>query len=277
MDWSMFGGPWATGDGRWGPGSSTALAVALSVAGAGFAARALTARGALIAALVGTVILTWSGWAGGAALAAFFLLSNVLPHLLPSRAHPTGDAKEDRRDARQVLANGGAAAIGAFVCRADASLALWTVAASLASAAADTWATVLGATSRTPPRLLHVGAAVPAGTNGGMTWQGSLGAVGGAGSVALAAGMLGGEPHLVGAATIIGVAGMLLDSVLGATLQGRHHCDPCAVASDWRVHRCGNRTRHVGGLAWLDNDAVNFASTGTAALAGALLWRMAHG
>jgi uncharacterized membrane protein len=75
---------------------------------------------------------------------------------------------------------------------------------------------------------------------------------------------------------IIGVGGMLLDSVLGATLQGRHFCDPCGTSSDWRVHRCGNLTRHIGGLAWIDNDAVNFASTGAAALAGALVWHMAR-
>ena len=37
------------------------------------------------------------------------------------------------------------------------------------------------------------------------------------------------------------------------------------------MHRCGTRTEHTGGLAWLTNDGVNAVTTATSALAGC--WR----
>jgi uncharacterized membrane protein len=73
----------------------------------------------------------------------------------------------------------------------------------------------------------------------------------------------------------IGTGGMVLDSVLGATLQGRFHCPPCGVDSEHRVHRCGSPTVHTGGLPWLTNDGVNAVSTAAGALAGMVAWRLA--
>jgi uncharacterized membrane protein len=49
-------------------------------------------------------------------------------------------------------------------------------------------------------------------------------------------------------------------------LQSQRRCEVCGVATEQRVHRCGAATRHVGGLAMLDNDGVN----GLATLGGAL-------
>jgi len=254
------------------PGTGVAIVVALVVAGAGLATRALTRGGAVAAVVVGATILAASGWAGGAALAVFFMLGSVLPRVLPAVARHQGDAKGEQRDAWQVLANGGAAALAAFVTRAEPGLALWTVTCSLAAAAADTCATAIGSTSATWPRRLLLGRVVPPGTNGGMTWRGCAGAVGGALFVAVAAAFVAGRPSLWPLATVLGVAGMALDSLLGATLQGRHWCEACETTSEWRVHRCGRPTRRDGGVAWLDNDGVNLASTGAAALAGALAW-----
>lgn len=254
------------------PGAGTSFVVALAVAGVGHARRALTRGGAITAVGVGTIILAASGWAGGAALAVFFVLGSALARVLPVGAPRDGDAKGEQRDAWQVLANGGTAALAALLARAEPSLALWMVTTSLAAAAADTWATAIGSTSPSPPRRLLLGKVVSAGTNGGMTWRGCAGAVGGALSVAAAAAFVAGDSPLWPWATALGVAGMALDSLMGATLQGRHRCDACGTPSDWRVHRCGSPTRHEGGVAWLDNDGVNLVTTGTAALAGALAW-----
>lgn len=272
MDWSFLASrlPDPTG----APSPVAALAVATLVAGAGYAARALTTRGSLAAVLVGAAILRWSGWPGGAALAAFFVLSSALSRIIPAPAR--GDAKGDRRDTRQVVANGGAAALASAVFRSEPSLALWAATTSLAAAAADTWATTLGATSQRPPRRLLVGPPVPPGTNGGMTWRGCGAAVAGALSVGAAGSLTAGDARLLFWSVPIGAAGMVLDSVLGATLQAQRWCDGCAAESDWPVHRCGQRTRHVGGVAGLDNDGVNFVATATAAGLGALAWHLAE-
>ena len=61
---------------------------------------------------------------------------------------------------------------------------------------------------------------------------------------------------------------MLLDSALGAGVQGRFHCDRCHLPSERRVHRCGKATRPVGGLSWLSNDGVNAVASLAATAAG---------
>ena len=208
-----------------------------------------------------------TGWAGGAVLAAFFVSSSVLGRLAPP---PVGlDPKGERRDPRQVAANGGPAALAALVGLHDPSLGLWLVTGSLAAAAADTWATSVGGWSRTPPRRLLFGAELPRGTGGGMTVAGCLGAAAGALLVAATGAAAGATPALLPVGTLVGFTGMVADSALGAGGQGRFHCPACDVASEWPVHRCGVRTVRVGGMAWLDNDAVNLAATALgAALAG---------
>lgn len=104
---------------------------------------------------------------------------------------------------------------------------------------------------------------------GGVTWRGTLGGVVGAWSVGLAGLAATGSTALLVFAILYGSAGMLLDSLLGATLQGRFRCDACAVATERRVHRCGAPTRRVAGLRWLSNDAINAITTVVTTAAGA--------
>ena len=228
----------------------------------------------MAAVIVGTLVVAGTGWPGGAVLAAFFVSSTAVGRLAPPR--PGLDAKGERRDPYQVLANGGPAALGALLGLGNPALGLWVVTGSLAAAAADTWATSLGGLSRRAPRLLWFGRLVAPGTSGGMTLVGCAAAAGGAVLVAAVGAAAGPAPGLLPAGTLVGFAGMLADSALGAGWQGRFHCPACDVASDWRVHRCGTRTVRQGGLRWLDNDAVNLSATALAAvLAGAawLAWR----
>jgi uncharacterized protein (TIGR00297 family) len=248
------------------PLPAAALAAA-AVALLAWRARSLTAAGAVAAAVVGTLVVLGTGWGGGAVLAAFFVSSTVVGRLSPS---PGLDPKGERRDAWQVAANGGPAALGALLGLHQPALGLWVVTGSLAAAAADTWATSTGAHSRPRPRLLLMGRAVPPGISGGMTVVGTVGALAGAALVAATGAAVGAAPALLPVATLVGFAGMVLDSALGATWQGRFHCPSCDVASEWPVHRCGSRTVRQGGLAWLNNDGVNLAATAfAAALAGA--------
>jgi uncharacterized protein (TIGR00297 family) len=241
--------------------------VAGAVAALAWQLRTLTGPGALAAWLVGTAVLAGTGWPGGAALLAFFLSASLVSRLEP--ADPRLDTKGSRRDAAQVLANGGAAALGALVGPWAPEPALWITTGALAAAAADTWATSLGGLGRASPRHLITWRPVPRGTGGGVTALGSAGAALGAGLVAGAAAVVAHRPALFPTAALVGFVGMALDSALGATLQGRFHCPACDLPSEWPVHRCGTRTLRRGGLAWLDNDGVNFAATLAAA---ALAW-----
>jgi uncharacterized protein (TIGR00297 family) len=221
---------------------------------------------------VGVLVLRGTGWQGGAVLAAFFVSTNLVSRIRPRVALPGLDPKGDRRDLWQVYANGGAAAVGAGIGLLDGPLGLWLVTATLAAAAADTWATSLGIWSRVPPRLPWSGRTVPAGTSGGMTLMGTAGGAAGALIVAGTGAIATDTPVLLPVGTLIGFLGMVADSTLGALLQGRFHCPACDVASEWRVHRCGAATIREGGLAWLNNDGVNFAATALAGGAALGMW-----
>jgi uncharacterized protein (TIGR00297 family) len=219
---------------------------------------------------VGAIVLYGTGWEGGGVLAAFFVSSSLVSRGAP---RPAGlDPKSDRRDHRQVLANGGIAAAVAALGLRNPQLGIWLLTSALAAAAADTWATALGARSPVPPRLILGGGVVPPGTNGGITLLGSAGGAVGALLVAVTGALAAGVPALLPVAALVGFGGMLLDSAIGAAAQGRFRCVHCGELSEWRMHRCGRPTVHLGGLTWLDNDAVNLAAGLGAAIAGWAAW-----
>jgi uncharacterized protein (TIGR00297 family) len=249
-----------------------AALISIAVAGAAWAARTLTRAGAFAAWTIGMLVLYGSGWHGGAVLAAFFVSSNLVSRLSNHDAPSLLDPKGDRRDLWQVYANGGPAAIGALAGRSDPSLGVWLVTASLAAAAADTWASALGTRAGVSPRLLGFGAVVPSGTSGGMTLAGTAGACAGAIIVAGAGALTTDLLFLLPWGALIGLAGMTLDSIVGALLQGRFHCPACDQPSEWRIHRCGTETNRTGGVIWLNNDGVNLLTTSLAAAAALAFW-----
>lgn len=248
-----------------------AFAVSALVAAAAWSARALTPGGAVAASAIGAAILSGTGWSGALVLLAFFLPSTLVGRLTPVRS-TVSDAKGEQRDAVQVLANGWAAALGAVVGLAPPELRLWIVTAALAAAAADTWATAIGTLSASDPRHLLSHHPVPPGTSGGVSLIGSLGGAAGGLLVSAAGFAAGGGVSLLLAGTALGFGGMLLDSLLGAAMQGRFRCPDCRVPSERPRHRCGATTDLVGGWRWLDNDAVNAITTGLTATAGGLVW-----
>jgi len=257
-------------------GAILAVAVSVAIALVAWRAGALTRDGALAAALVGGAVLFGTGWGGAAMLAAFFVPSTAVGRFALARG-VMSDPEAERRNAAQVLANGGAAALGALLEPSLSGLGIWIVCGALAAASADTWATSIGAFSRTQPRHLLTLRPVPRGTSGGVSPMGTLAALAGAAIVAVSGGLGGGGVPLLIAGVSIGFGGMLLDSLLGATLQGSFECPRCGVATERRTHRCGTPARVVGGWRWLDNDGVNALSTTLAALAAAGAWWMRSG
>ena len=233
-----------------------------------FGFHALTGFGALAATATGCAILVGTGLPGGAVLLTFFIGSSIVSRVGPDPASRLG-AKGSRRDHWQVLANGGVGAAGALL---GAGPGLWILTASLAVAAADTWATSIGAWSPSPPRHLLSGKVVPPGTSGGITLLGTLGALVGAVMVAGVGALVSHQGWLLPLATIVGLAGMLADSALGAGLQGRFYCAQCREATERRVHHCGTRSVPRGGLPWLNNDGVNALATALGGMAGWAGW-----
>lgn len=65
----------------------------------------------------------------------------------------------------------------------------------------------------------------------------------------------------VSAPLIGGVAGMLVDSLVGATVQERRWCATCERGTERLVHGCGAATAFAGGVRGVRNDFVNAVAT----------------
>ena len=273
--------------------ASAAYLLAALVGYAGYRAKALTAGGAIAACLVGGTIFGFGGPAWAAILIAFFISSSALSFFKASdtRKQRASGAfeKGGRRDAAQVLANGGVAAFLSTLSLPPGSTAFPYLFAAfvgaLAAATADTWATELGVLSKAAPRLITTGTRVDAGTSGAVTLTGVSAAFAGAlflGIVGATALLLQGEAWLatnsatvnsaiviISAALAGGLGGSMLDSLLGATLQASYRCPHCEQDTESRIHRCGTKAHLTKGIEGVSNDVVNFAATFAGALIGA--------
>lgn len=249
----------------------------------------LSPSGGIAATGVGFCVWMGLGRVGFGALCGFFLTSTLLGRVGKARKRPLqlDYEKGDRRDAWQVLANGGVAAglalvltlageAGPFpnqvVTHFDVSCTIAAL-ASLASANADTWATELGVLWRSPPRALWTWRRVRAGTSGAVSPGGLLASAAGAFVVGLIATLMRAPIHateLVGWITSAGFVGALTDSALGAA-QRQYVCHACGSAVEAR-HHCGHTTtRNSPRWAVLNNDWVNALANASAAAVVLLL------
>jgi uncharacterized protein (TIGR00297 family) len=218
----------------------------------------LSPAGTLSALAVGTAVWIGTGWRGFVVLLVFFVTASALTR------------GGGRRRLVQVFANGGVAASCALLTLVDGAFAL-AFAGAVAAAAADTWSTEIGGRSGVVPRSIVTGQRVARGASGGITLAGTSGGC-------LGAILIGFMAWLVGLATpggavwvaAAGVAGMLVDSILGASLQARWRCVPCGATIETPAHSCGAPGVPLSGWRWLDNDAVNAVATLVGAMVAAL-------
>ncbi|MFY0568544.1 DUF92 domain-containing protein [Archangium lansingense] len=251
----------------WGLGVGSGVALAIGVVS--WARGSLSPSGVLGAILVGTPVFGLAGPVGTAALLGFFVSSSALSKTFRARKASVEEeyAKTGTRDLGQALANGGVAALAAVLLAVtgDARYSLAMLGA-LVAANADTWATELGVLSRSPPRLVTTLRQVPPGTSGAVSGAGLLAATAGAAFVGGVAVLAGASWKLIPWLVLAGVAGSLVDSVLGATVQDVRWCDACSRETERRVHRCGRAARPLRGFSWLGNDTVNVVATAAGAL-----------
>jgi len=224
-----------------------AAVVTLAFAALARALRGVNGSGALAGGLACFLLFAGAGPMAFASLATLFLMTWVSTRLGYHRKLALGIAeRREGRNAWQVLANLAVAAMGAVVF-GDTGNRVWLVAAiaALTEAATDTVASEIGQYRRADSRLITTWKRVPAGTDGGITIPGSIAGLAAGlviAEVATAGGML--LPGQFWIPVVAGFAGMLFDSLLGATLQRR---------------------------GWISNQSVNFASTlAAAALAYAI-------
>ncbi len=210
----------------------------------------LNARAAVTAVVIGFVAWLGQGYTGIALLATFFIAGTLATSWKMRAKQQAGLAEQHRgqRTAAQVVANGGVAAILSllsFLSAQQQPLLLLMIASSLSSATADTLSSELGNVyGKNFYNIINFKKDIR-GSNGVVSFEGTMIGVTGSSLIALIyTAHTGFTIHFLWI-VIAGTIGNLTDSVLGATLERKHI---------------------------LNNDAVNFLNTLTAALAGLLLY-----
>jgi uncharacterized protein (TIGR00297 family) len=243
----------ATLQSPWSGATQIGLAISLGLALLVWLARAATPPAALTGGVITAVLslapLSPSGADGGPfqsalpPLLALFLLTFSATKFGRGKKEQLGVAEDKRgRNAAQVAANLGAAGLAAAAALSLPSPGPWyavAVTAALAEATADTLASELGEVLGGQPFMVTTFRRVPAGSDGAVSLAGTLAGTCAAVAVVLVAVLaLGLSPGNAVCAGLGAIAGLFVDSLLGAT-----------------VERSG----------WLNNDAVNFLSTLAAA------------
>ena len=224
-----------------------AMTVALGYAayGLGTASASGTLTGVLLA--LWAIILGGYGWF--VLLVTFFGLGGLASKYRYEEKIERGVAQENEgaRGGGNVLANSAVALVAVVAYASSTSLDIdplvfqFAFIGAVAAALADTFSSEFGGLFDTP-RLITTFERVPAGTDGGVTWQGGLAGAAGSGIIASLAWLFFElAPAVTAAMFAAGVLGMVVDSILGAMFEGDS----------------------------LDNQTVNFLATLSAGLAAA--------
>lgn len=200
---------------------------------------AVSDGGALVGAMIAFLIMVAAGLGGFLPLVAVFVLTLLATRWRRDRKRNLGVAERGSgRTASQVVANLGAAtlcAVAAIVFPRHSGILMVGAMAALAEAAADTVSSEAGQAAAKQARLILNFQLAPIGTNGAVSLEGTFAGCIAACIVAWVSTFFGVVPwQRAPVIAVSGIAGMLFDSVLGATLE--------------------NRGR-------LGNDSVNFVST----------------
>lgn len=216
-------------------GSTAVLSVAL---------KKLTLAGALAGCLLALGVYAGAGFTGIALLGTFFSIGTLVTMHKQHWKEGAGIAakREQQRTAGQVLANGGVAGMlgaAALLFPQKATLVQTMIAASLASATADTVSSELGVVYGRKFYNIRTLRNDTRGLDGVVSWEGTLLGVVGSFVMALIYAVGFGFSRNVLWIVVAGTIGNLADSYLGATLERSH---------------------------FLNNNTVNFLNTLVAAL-----------
>lgn len=230
------------------------LTFSILLAYAAFFLTWITIDAVLPVIILGTAIFGFGGWILTIAVVVFFITGSLFTRLNHDRV-PKDELEgyETRRDGLQVWANGFWIAIFCiFWFLTDVELFLAAAFAVVAVATADTWATEVGL--RNPGRTISLisGRAVKPGTDGGVSLKGTLFSLLGALLIGFFASQgVGQNPvWIMGAITLAGFLGCIIDSYMGAIYQSGENLK--SEASKWS--KLDN---------WKKNSIVNWVSTGS--------------
>jgi uncharacterized protein (TIGR00297 family) len=219
--------------------------------------RWLDLPGAIGAGLVAATAAGLGGWVWFAVPATFMALTSLIT------AYRRANRVDSLRGLNQVVVNGVLPVMVPTIGYAVTHDLVWFAVSigGIAASIADSWASEIGRLSPKNPVSLRTRRRVPEGTSGAVSALG-FAATGLGGLAVGVVGALIGNPAIIVVGTAAGVVGSLLDSLLGATVQGRFRCPSCQATVEER-HHCGVPGELSAGYRRVDNDAVNALANAT--------------
>jgi uncharacterized protein (TIGR00297 family) len=207
-----------------------ALGVTVALGSLSYRLGTASVPGMVTGVLLSLLTIVFGGFGWFAVLIAFFGIGGLSAKYRYEEKRDRGVAEDNEgaRGSGNVLGNAAVALVAVIGFAASAELPvggdvfLFAFTGSLAAAMSDTLSSEIGVLFD-EPRLITTLQRVDPGTDGGVTWQGYVvGVVGAAVVSGVAVSLFGfASPRLAAVAIVCGgVAGMTVDSVLGAVLEG---------------------------------------------------------
>lgn len=235
-----------------------ALSIAL-VAALAYWKRQLTLSGCVAAIILGSGTLYILGFSGLSVYLFFLITAGVIGKLSKKvRGVEQIQKKGGNRDASQVFSNGAPAFIAALLYLATKNDAFLVVFVScLAEACCDTWSGDIGVLSKKAPYSIITFTQVPPGQSGGVSVLGTF--------AGLLCSLLFGTLYISlfnfeakGFFTVVisSFFGMILDSILGATIQVHYYDEKKDLITE-REEVDGRKLPVYRGLKFFNNDRVN--------------------
>lgn len=244
--------------------------VAAIVAMVAYKKNSLSISGVIFAIILGTGIFIFGGVTQFILMMVFFITSSLLSKYKKNSKsylealHEKGDA----RDWMQVVANGGVALLFLVLYYINSNYNYFVAAAvSFAASNADTWASELGVLSKGKTISIVNFKEIKKGLSGGVSLFGTFSSLMGAISIAITFGIINIISRVnvsnvlmyIFIIAIFGFLGSIVDSFLGATVQG-HYLDNSTGKETEKKKSNGNNNKLAKGFKIINNDIVNLLS-----------------
>ncbi|MCS7138496.1 MAG: DUF92 domain-containing protein [Crenarchaeota archaeon] len=265
------------------------VATVVVLAVAMYFSRSLSFSGIIASTLIGLTAIFLGGWDCFLILLIFLTLGVAFTKYKHAEKTP-GTLAQEKGGVRtwvNVFANGGPAIIP-LVLEHFYNMEFFKVffLSAVCSAASDTLSTEIGLLSKSKPRLItRLWKEVDKGVSGGVTLLGTIAGFLASLIIALmplvtiSTGISGlffdfKDPlRLILTSTIAGFFGMIVDSLLGATVQALYVSKETGLLYE-DPRKCNGECVLIRGFKHFDNNAVNFSSCLLAGIVGAILYML---
>ena len=247
------------------------ILLSVLIAVAAYSRKSLDRSGAIAAIIVGSAIYAFAGLAAWIALILFFVSSSVITQYKKAKkAKLSIEYKNSSRNYKQVLASGlipAVLSVAYFVTKSEA--VLLAVIAAIAVSCSDTWGSEIGVLNKGKNVSITTFKPVPKGESGGVSLLGTNASLAGAFMIAVffvASQLATSSPSLMhglqilALITLLGFAGSIIDSLLGAKFQVKY-IDSKTKSITESEQTNGKLNKQASGVKFINNDMVNLLSS----------------